>query len=130
MNLIKGVDTNKEYFARKLMDACCAILEIEYDSKELSITLSDKCSSDIKFYWSDKEADTEEGKINEFIKMLYCSVDVCLSIKPNRPNTDDELGSMAQAIADLTTDSIHRFEQDIRPVIYQLALAQIRRAAE
>jgi hypothetical protein len=130
MTLIKGVETTKEYFSRKLMDACCAILEIQYDSKKISIIFSDKCGADYTFYWSDKEARQEQGKVNEFIKMVYCAVPVCLSVVPNSPYTEAELGSMAQAIVDLTTDSIHRFEQDLRPSVYQLALAQIRRAAE
>jgi hypothetical protein len=129
MQVVRGMDIGKEYFQRKLLDACCAVIEIQYDSKELSITLSDKCSADIKFLWSDKEARAEESKINELIKMTYCSTKVCISIIPNKPYTESELASMAAAISSLTSDRLHSFESALRLEVHQMAIEQIRRAA-
>lgn len=130
MQVIEGKGTNKEYFQRKLLDACCAVIEIQYDSKELSITLSDKCSADTKFYWTDKEAREQESKINEFIKMTYCSTKVCLSVIPNKPYTESDLNSMAAAVSSLASDRLHTFEQALRLEVHAMALHQIRTAAE
>lgn len=128
MKTIKGVDVDKSYLCSLLCDICCVCITIDYERKSFTVSVKDKCSSEISVTWSDIEAKCDYVKINDFLRKCY-SENVTVFFVPDIPFSDNQIGSMAQAIADRAKELTNEFAEELRSEVYTLSKAQLYQAA-
>lgn len=128
MKTIKGTEVDISYLCSLLCNICCVCITIDYENKSFTVTVKDKCSSEIVVVWSDVEAKCDRTKINDFLRKCY-SESVSVFFIPDVPFSDSEVGSMAQAIADRAKEMTNEYAEVLRSEIYELSRAQIYRAS-
>lgn len=130
MNIIRGIDADKGYLCSLLCDICCVCITVDYDKKTFTVVVKDRCSNETYVVWSDEEARCDQVKINDFVNKCYAE-DVSLFFVPHMPFSESQLGSMAQSVADRAQELTIEFaRKELRPEVYDMALHQIREAAE